>query len=428
MKKSISELNYNELLNYVNNNDLSDSEKDKVIDILINFRKYSEFNFYFLTITWLNTNQREKLINSLLQNCNEKVIYNFSVSLKNKLNESEVNYIFDKIYEFNDEDYVFMYIKEFFNVLKDNIDRIIEKISKDNNYSLLFRVTKEYHDYLDSKINFIASVISKSQSGYYMNQMLTYNISDSSKSLLLEEICKLDDDFILRDAITYLKNNLSNNDINNILSSYDRTLKHKIIESLLENSITVLSEENITSIINIVFKTLNKENIIYVISKLYDYLTDEQIKLIIDLSEKTNNPEILFNVSELLKDKIVKNKEMVSSVGKSLSQMNSVYYMYKYLCEFKDIMPVSLKNELISRIIKSNEMKFIILVAVFVDIKLVEQIFKDKKSLFICAFGLNVFTLQELKDIKKMLKLDEEKPNIDNIPKKYKLVLNEDKI
>ena len=26
-----------------------------------------------------------------------------------------------------------------------------------------------------------------------------------------------------------------------------------------------------------------------------------------------------------------------------------------------------------------------------------------------------------------MLKLDEEKPNIDNIPKKYKLTLNEDK-
>ena len=208
MKKSISELNYNELLNYVNNNDLSDSEKDKAIDILINFRKYSEFNFYFLTITWLNTNQREKLINSLLENCNEKVIYNFSVSLKNKLNESEVNYIFDKIYEFNDEDYVFMYIKEFFNVLKDNIDRIIEKISKDNNYSLLFKVTKEYHDYLDSKINFIASVISKSESGYYMNQMLTYNINDSSKSLLLEEICKLDDEFNIRDAIIYLKNNL----------------------------------------------------------------------------------------------------------------------------------------------------------------------------------------------------------------------------
>ncbi len=390
MKKSISELNYSELLNYANNNYLSDSEKDEVVDSLINFRKYSEYNVYFLTITWLNTNQREKLINSLLENCSEKVIYNFSVSLGNKLYESEVNYIFDKIYEFNDEDYVFMYIKEFFNVLKDNIDSIINKICKDSNYSLLFRVAKEYHESLESKIDY--------------------------------------DDFILRDAITYLKNNLSNNDINNILSSYDRTLKHKIIESILENSITVLSEENITSIINIVFKTLNKDNIIYVISKLYDYLTDEQIKLIIDLSEKTNNPEILFNVSELLKDKIVKNKEMVSSVGKSLSQMNSVYYMYKYLCEFKDIMPVSLKNELISRIIKSNEMKFIILVAVFVDIKLVEQIFKDKKSLFICAFGLNVFTLQELKDIKKMLKLDEEKPNIDNIPKKYKLVLNEDKI
>ena len=213
MKKSISELNYSELLNYANNNYLSDSEKDEVVDSLINFRKYSEYNVYFLTITWLNTNQREKLINSLLENCSEKVIYNFSVSLGNKLYESEVNYIFDKIYEFNDEDYVFMYIKEFFNVLKDNIDSIINKICKDSNYSLLFRVAKEYHESLESKIDYIASVISKSQSGYYMNQMLTYNISDSSKSLLLEEICKLDDDFILRDAITYLKNNLSNNDI-----------------------------------------------------------------------------------------------------------------------------------------------------------------------------------------------------------------------
>ena len=197
MKKSISELNYSELLNYANNNYLSDSEKDEVVDSLINFRKYSEYNVYFLTITWLNTNQREKLINSLLENCSEKVIYNFSVSLGNKLYESEVNYIFDKIYEFNDEDYVFMYIKEFFNVLKDNIDSIINKICKDSNYSLLFRVAKEYHESLESKIDYIASVISKSQSGYYMNQMLTYNISDSSKSLLLEEICKLDDDFIL---------------------------------------------------------------------------------------------------------------------------------------------------------------------------------------------------------------------------------------
>ena len=104
-----------------------------------------------------------------------------------------------------------------------------------------------------------------------------------------------------------------------------------------------------------------------------------------------------------------------------ISTENFIYYN-------KSKVGFSLKNELISRIIKSNEMKFIILVAVFVDIKLVEQIFKDKKSLFICAFGLNVLTLQELKDIKKMLKLDEEKPNIDNIPKKYKLVLNEDKI
>ena len=133
------------------------------------------------------------------------------------------------------------------------------------------------------------------------------------------------------------------------------------------------------------------------------------------IRESTNSDEsFVFNLILLL-------------VHLNLEFNNWYTLLGKYLCEFKDIMPVSLKNELISRIIKSNEMKFIILVAVFVDIKLVEQIFKDKKSLFICAFGLNVFTIKELNDIKKMLKLTEEKPNINNIPKKYKLTLNEDK-
>ena len=104
-----------------------------------------------------------------------------------------------------------------------------------------------------------------------------------------------------------------------------------------------------------------------------------------------------------------------------MSKQENVYYVYEFLCTFKDKLSKEDKNKLVSKIVNSKEMKLIVLVAVFIDVKLIEKLFKSKKELFIFAVGLNAFTLEELKKLKEKLDIKEEKPNIKNIPKKYKL-------
>ena len=50
-----------------------------------------------------------------------------------------------------------------------------------------------------------------------------------------------------------------------------------------------------------------------------------------------------------------------------------------------------------------------------------QKLFKNKKELFIFAVGLNVFTIEEITKLKEKLDIKEEKPNMKNMPKKYKL-------
>ena len=152
---------------------------------------------------------------------------------------------------------------------------------------------------------------------------------------------------------------------------------------------------------------------------IYNPLTKKQVERIIDLALKINDSELIYNVSEILKDRL--DKENVSKISKEMSKQENVYYVYEFLCTFKDKLSKEDKNKLVSKIINSKEMKLIVLVAVFIDVKLIEKLFKSKKDLFIFAVGLNVFTIEELKKLKEKLDITEEKPNMKNIPKKYKL-------
>ena len=79
-----------------------------------------------------------------------------------------------------------------------------------------------------------------------------------------------------------------------------------------------------------------------------------------------------------------------------MSKQENIYYVYEFLYEFKDKLSKEDKNKLVSKIVNSREMKLIVLVAVFIDVKLIEKLFKSKKELFIFAVGLNAFTLEEI--------------------------------
>ena len=415
----IDKLNYYELLDFCTKNEsISGKEKDEIIEKLLSYKNYLDYPKYFEEIKWLDSNDRRRFIESINDSDNSRIIYTFSISLKNNLYANEVYMLFNILYSLKNDDYIKNFINDFISLLEKNLDNIILKICDDKNYSLLMDLWTKYKSYLTDFTKKIVKTISESSSSYYMYKLLCDDIEIDDKSLLIKSICNLDDTSYICDTIKLMGSNLSSDDIDNILSSYSRTSNFLIVKSLIQNNAN-LSEENIDLIINCIFKEINKENIIYFTNNMQDSLTKKQVEKIIDLAVKTNDSELIYNVSKILKDRL--DKENVSKVSRKMSKQENIYYVYEFLCEFKDKLSKEDKNKLVSKIVNSKEMKLIILVAVFIDVKLIEKLFKSKKELFIFAVGLNAFTLEEIKNIKEKLDIKEEKPNMKNIPKKYKL-------
>lgn len=421
MKTDINKLKYYELLDFcIKHEDIEKEEKNEIIEKLLSYKNYLDYPKYFAEINWLYTEDRQRFVQSVIDSNDSQTVYAFSALLKYDLDISksvfELSMLYNSLYSFNNDEYTKSFIDMFFDFF--DINSIVSRVCDDKKYSLLMDLWTKYKSYLTDSTKKIVKTISESSSSYYMYKLLCEDIESDDKSLLIKSICNLNDISYICDTIKFMGSNLSGDDIDNIVSSYTRTLNFLIVKSLIQNNVS-LSEKNIDLIIDGIFNELNKENIVFFAGKMHDNLTKKQVEKIIDLAVKTNDSELIYNVSKILKDRL--DKENVSKVSREMSKQENIYYVYEFLYEFKDKLSKEDKNKLVSKIVNSREMKLIILVAVFIDVKLIEKLFKSKKDLFIFAVGLNVFTIEELKKLKEKLDITEEKPNMKNIPKKYKL-------
>lgn len=421
MKTNINKLKYYELLDFcIKNENIEKEEKNEIIEKLLSYKNYLDYPKYFAEINWLYTEDRQRFVQSVIDSNDSQTVYAFSALLKYDLDISksvfELSMLYNSLYSFNNDEYTKSFIDMFFDFF--DINSIVSRVCDDKKYSLLMDLWTKYKSYLTDSTKKIVKTISESSSSYYMYKLLCEDIESDDKSLLIKSICNLNDISYICDTIKFMGSNLSGDDIDNIVSSYTRTLNFLIVKSLIQNNVS-LSEKNIDLIIDGIFNELNKENIVFFAGKMHDNLTKKQVEKIIDLAVKTNDSELIYNVSKILKDRL--DKENVSKVSREMSKQENIYYVYEFLYEFKDKLSKEDKNKLVSKIVNSREMKLIILVAVFIDVKLIEKLFKSKKDLFIFAVGLNVFTIEELKKLKEKLDITEEKPNMKNIPKKYKL-------
>ena len=421
MKTNINKLKYYELLDFcIKNENIEKEEKNEIIEKLLSYKNYLDYPKYFAEINWLYTEDRQRFVQSVIDSNDSQTVYAFSALLKYDLDISksvfELSMLYNSLYSFNNDEYIKSFIDMFFDFFE--INSIVSRVCDDKKYSLLMDLWIKYKSYLTDSTKKIVKTISESSSSYYMYKLLCEDIESDDKSLLIKSICNLNDISYICDTIKLMGSNLSGDDIDNIVSSYTRTLNFLIVKSLIQNNVS-LSEKNIDLIIDGIFNELNKENIVFFAGKMHDNLTKKQVEKIIDLAVKTNDSELIYNVSKILKDRL--DKENVSKVSREMSKQENIYYVYEFLYEFKDKLSKEDKNKLVSKIVNSREMKLIILVAVFIDVKLIEKLFKSKKDLFIFAVGLNVFTIEELKKLKEKLDITEEKPNMKNIPKKYKL-------
>lgn len=421
MKTNINKLKYYELLDFcIKNENIEKEEKNEIIEKLLSYKNYLDYPKYFAEINWLYTEDRQRFVQSVIDSNDSQTVYAFSALLKYDLDISksvfELSMLYNSLYSFNNDEYTKSFIDMFFDFF--DINSIVSRVCDDKKYSLLMDLWTKYKSYLTDSTKKIVKTISESSSSYYMYKLLCEDIESDDKSLLIKSICNLNDISYICDTIKFMGSNLSGDDIDNIVSSYTRTLNFLIVKSLIQNNVS-LSEKNIDLIIDGIFNELNKENIVFFAGKMHDNLTKKQVEKIIDLAVKTNDSELIYNVSKILKDRL--DKENVSKVSREMSKQENSYYVYEFLYEFKDKLSKEDKNKLVSKIVNSREMKLIVLVAVFIDVKLIEKLFKSKKDLFIFAVGLNVFTIEELKKLKEKLDITEEKPNMKNIPKKYKL-------
>lgn len=421
MKTNINKLKYYELLDFcIKNENIEKEEKNEIIEKLLSYKNYLDYPKYFAEINWLYTEDRQRFVQSVIDSNDSQTVYAFSALLKYDLDISksvfELSMLYNSLYSFNNDEYTKSFIDMFFDFF--DINSIVSRVCDDKKYSLLMDLWTKYKSYLTDSTKKIVKTISESSSSYYMYKLLCEDIESDDKSLLIKSICNLDDISYICDTIKLMGSNLSSDDIDNIVSLYCRTLNFLIVKSLIQNNVS-LSEKNIDLIIDGIFNELNKENIVFFAGKMHDNLTKKQVEKIIDLAVKTNDSELIYNVSKILKDRL--DKENVSKVSREMSKQENSYYVYEFLYEFKDKLSKEDKNKLVSKIVNSREMKLIVLVAVFIDVKLIEKLFKSKKDLFIFAVGLNVFTIEELKKLKEKLDITEEKPNMKNIPKKYKL-------
>lgn len=421
MKTNINKLKYYELLDFcIKNENIEKEEKNEIIEKLLSYKNYLDYPKYFAEINWLYTEDRQRFVQSVIDSNDSQTVYAFSALLKYDLDISksvfELSMLYNSLYSFNNDEYTKSFIDMFFDFF--DVNSIVSRVCDDKKYSLLMDLWTKYKSYLTDSTKKIVKTISESSSSYYMYKLLCEDIESDDKSLLIKSICNLNDISYICDTIKFMGSNLSGDDIDNIVSSYTRTLNFLIVKSLIQNNVS-LSEKNIDLIIDGIFNELNKENIVFFAGKMHDNLTKKQVEKIIDLAVKTNDSELIYNVSKILKDRL--DKENVSKVSREMSKQENIYYVYEFLYEFKDKLSKEDKNKLVSKIVNSREMKLIILVAVFIDVKLIEKLFKSKKDLFIFAVGLNVFTIEELKKLKEKLDITEEKPNMKNIPKKYKL-------
>lgn len=421
MKTNINKLKYYELLDFcIKNENIEKEEKNEIIEKLLSYKNYLDYPKYFAEINWLYTEDRQRFVQSVIDSNDSQTVYAFSALLKYDLDISksvfELSMLYNSLYSFNNDEYTKSFIDMFFDFF--DINSIVSRVCDDKKYSLLMDLWTKYKSYLTDSTKKIVKTISESSSSYYMYKLLCEDIESDDKSLLIKSICNLNDISYICDTIKLMGSNLSGDDIDNIVSSYTRTLNFLIVKSLIQNNVS-LSEKNIDLIIDGIFNELNKENIVFFAGKMHDNLTKKQVEKIIDLAVKTNDSELIYNVSKILKDRL--DKENVSKVSREMSKQENIYYVYEFLYEFKDKLSKEDKNKLVSKIVNSREMKLIVLVAVFIDVKLIEKLFKSKKDLFIFAVGLNVFTIEELKKLKEKLDITEEKPNMKNIPKKYKL-------
>ncbi len=429
---------------------LSGDEKKAVINKL---NEENTINFALLYFNYLDKEERKILIKKA-----SNKLFSFLCYMKNNLDEKEVSYIIDILIDKNDFDSIMNIIKNFnyllnkedinnivefylnknnnpwdlvnlikllkFQLSENNISNIINKLCDSNCISVLVCILKDFNNIIgyNDIINIINASFKIDTTYETISEILylvDFNLlSNDDIKLIIDKICLSNNESCISDSLINIVNKLNMEQVNYLVSKLDETNNLSIRVSTILLTTCIINNISASIIVKSVCKIGCDRDIIFIAKKLINIVDEDDIdKMVNTICSKKSTCSIV-EISKMLKVYLSDNN--IKLCANTLCEIKNIKFLYEFLCEFNSKLDEELKNKIKNIILNSREYKYIILLAVLVDISLINMLFEKIDDLYIFVIASGLFTVEEINLIKEKLNVKEVEPNVDKAIKSLK--------
>lgn len=381
----------------------------------------------------LNRDEISNIINILINQKDFKNMENIMKNLNHLLFEDDIDNIVTFYLNSNNDvwDLVDLIKTLKFQLSEKNISEIVNKISEKNCIKSLICILKDFNNILchDDIINIINVIFEIDSNEAYIPEVISLInfelLSDDDVMSIIVKICSLKNESCISDSIINIANNLSSKQSNYLVHKLDEKYKlnKRICNILLTMYVCKLNRVSISIIVKSVCKIGNDKDIIFISKQLKGVIDNDDITEIINAICKEKVPCSILETSRILKDYL--RSDSIKLCANTLCKIRNIEFLYKFLLEFNDKLDEKTKLQIKQVILQSMEYKYIILLAVLIDIALISMLFERVDDLYIFIVTSGLFTVEEISLIKEKLNIKNVEPNVDKAVKSLKNIKKE---
>lgn len=442
--------------------DLDEEKKINLLEIICRIDNLYVYKRCIMDIKFLSERDRYVLLLGMLNSRDKLSLLDTILDIRNNISEKEFSLIIEELCKNKEYDVVLSIIYEInYMFSKTDIENVVNIMCMlDDSPELLQFIMKLHYQLTETQISLLVkqicnikcidTIISLMKSELdlpyddYMECIST--VLDSKDSKHIEEMLEIINFYILsKDYILFLMykvcdtkdSNIINLMIIKIASFLDENGVYELIKYLDDNNILgldtiaiinkkfdIIDERAINIILNAAIKSEDHSYIVSISSLYKDRLNKDQITSFVEDVNQINNGLIIVKVMINLEDKLSTGD--INKIGNKLCDLKCAPHIYTFAQMFYSrITDEKLKNKIVGTLLEINDIKFIILMAVFIESNLIELLCKNKVEFYLIALTSSLFNSTEIKDIEEKLGINSQdlksSLNIEIATKKYPL-------
>lgn len=386
---------------------LDNSDKDGIYQLIFDVRNNFNSEEFYIIVRQLCLDKEFDIILNIVNDLN------YLLSKDAIIDIVELMTMYDDPYE------LLSFIIKIYNQLSENqLSALISKLCDIGNASVILDAIEKLPNISEDDYKECIITILETKNEVFINRLLdgiNLDILSSDDILyIIYEICGLKNvDCILNMIIKFI-GYLNENHVYELVKCADENgiLTLQVLAVINKRYFDLLNEDSINIILKSAIKSKNHSYISYVADVYKDKLTPTQISDYIDGTNSIGESLIIIKVITSLNDKL--SSKDIEKVGFKLCDIGCAIHIYQFSSMFYDrIENKKLKERIILKMLELREIKYIILMAVFIEISLIDKLFKNASELCLFAISSKLFDSVEIEQIKKKLNVIPEEPNID---------------